>query len=223
MDPGQTKLTAQLSGIVSKVIRQCLLALAEPANSSSSSCGQCHQADGQGVESTALKSAGYLCRELQGDLKYILAFNSPRVRGAPLLLPRTNCSFEERSLSQSAYMRCCLFLPPAVPTGCSACNDMPQGVCHLHCCLCILLLLQLALEWCLLVQEVMLWQDWPPALFDKQPASERRNPLARVSTIATAGTAAAAAAAAAAAVGATGAEAATAARSGPLFRGPRMK
>jgi hypothetical protein len=83
------------------------------------------------------------------------------------------------------------------------------------------LLLQLALEWCLLVQEVMLWQDWPPALFDKQPASERRNPLARVSTIATAGTAAAAAAAAV--VGAAGADVAVAARSGPLFRGPRMK
>jgi hypothetical protein len=79
------------------------------------------------------------------------------------------------------------------------------------------LLLQLALEWCLLVQEVMLWQDWPPALFDKQPASERRNPLARVSTIATAGTAAAAAA------GAAGADVAVAARTGPLFRGPRMK
>jgi hypothetical protein len=84
-------------------------------------------------------------------------------------------------------------------------------------------LLQLALEWCLLVQEVMLWQDWPPALFDKHQASERRNPLARVSTIATAGTAAAAAAAAAAAVGAAGADVTVAARSGPLFRGPRMK
>jgi hypothetical protein len=73
MDPGQAKLSAQLSGIVSRVIRQCLLALAEPASSSSSgSCGQCSGSRG-------LQAAGYLCREMQGDLKYILAFNSPRV------------------------------------------------------------------------------------------------------------------------------------------------
>jgi hypothetical protein len=79
------------------------------------------------------------------------------------------------------------------------------------------LLLQLALEWCLLVQEVMLWQDWPPALFDKQSlAGERRSHLARLSTVAAPG--------AAAAFAAAGAEAAAApARTGPLFRGPRIK
>lgn len=79
MDPGQAKLSAQLSSIVSRVIRQCLLALAEPASSSNSSRGQCQQVAGQGLGRKGSQSAGYLCREMQGDLKYILAFNSPRV------------------------------------------------------------------------------------------------------------------------------------------------
>ncbi|WIA08451.1 hypothetical protein OEZ85_007888 [Tetradesmus obliquus] len=161
MDTGQAKLSAQLSGIISRVIRHCLLALSEPtttssSSSSSSSCGACQAAAGQAAGPPALRAAGYLCREMQGDMKYILAFSSPR----------------------------------------------------------------LALEWCLLVQEALLWQDWPPALFDKpHAAADRRSHLARLSTVAAPGAAAAFAAASAA-----GADVAAApARTGPLFRGPRMK
>lgn len=81
MDTGQAKLSVQLSGIISRVIRHCLLALSEPTTtSSSSSCGACQAAAGQGAGPPALRAAGYLCSEMQGDMKYILAFSSPRVR-----------------------------------------------------------------------------------------------------------------------------------------------
>lgn len=71
-----------------------------------------------------------------------------------------------------------------------------------------------------MVQEALLWQDWPPALFDKpHAATDRRSHLARLSTVAAPGAAAAFAAASAA-----GADVGAApARAGPLFRGPRMK
>ncbi|KAF6250976.1 hypothetical protein COO60DRAFT_706093 [Scenedesmus sp. NREL 46B-D3] len=82
MEPGQAKLTGQLSGIVSRVLRQCLLALSQPASSSSSSSSSSSPGGppvpGQAAGGRVLTAAGYLCREMQGDLKYILAFNSPR-------------------------------------------------------------------------------------------------------------------------------------------------
>lgn len=68
MDPS-AKLGAQVATIVSKVLRQCLLALAQPGEAGTSSSGG----------SAHLKSAGYLCREMKGDMKYIMVFDNPRV------------------------------------------------------------------------------------------------------------------------------------------------
>lgn len=60
------KLTAQVSSIVSRVIRECLMAFVQtPAEAASGDTPQ--------------QAAGYLCRDLGGDMKYMLAFNNPRV------------------------------------------------------------------------------------------------------------------------------------------------
>lgn len=69
MDPSP-KLGAQVASIVGNVIKQCLLALAQPCEPSSSG----------GSSGAGPKAAGYLCRELKADLRYIVAFSSPRVR-----------------------------------------------------------------------------------------------------------------------------------------------
>lgn len=68
MEPS-AKLGAQVAAIVSKVLKQCLLALAQPSQAGSRSIGG----------SAQLKSAGYLCREMKGDMKYIMVFDNPRV------------------------------------------------------------------------------------------------------------------------------------------------
>lgn len=89
---------------------------------------------------TPQQAAGYLCRDLGGDMKYMLAFNNPRV-GASDCVRNKEC------------MWCCT-LVLAIDT----CGSKR---------LWWLLVLQVALEWCLLVQEVLLWQDWPTPLLDK--------------------------------------------------------
>lgn len=67
------KLTAQVSSIVGKVIRECIMAFARTPVGSSSSCGQ--------------QAGGYLCRDMGGDMKYMLAFQNPRVRVLAVCVP----------------------------------------------------------------------------------------------------------------------------------------
>jgi hypothetical protein len=69
----------------------------------------------------------------------------------------------------------------------------------------------LALEWCLLVQEALLWQDWPAAVLDRPSRLEH------------AATGVSPAAAAAAVAAAAGAAAEQDGYAHPLFRGPRIK
>lgn len=64
------KLTAQVSSIVGKVIRECLMAFARTST------------DG---DSSKQQAGGYLCRDLGGDMKYMLAFCNPRVRAIATL------------------------------------------------------------------------------------------------------------------------------------------
>jgi class 3 adenylate cyclase len=112
------------------------------------------------------------------------------------------------------------------------------------CCYCavLILIVQAALEWCLLVQEALLWQDWPAAAVASagtktaDPSAHSMAPAPQTPTRAVAATAAPAAGgsskAAAAAVNGQGAPAAAAAAaaaadvdvsSSVLFGGPRLK
>ncbi|WIA15920.1 hypothetical protein OEZ85_012668 [Tetradesmus obliquus] len=142
----EPSVAAQVSAIVSRVLRQCLLALTNHASAAAAAAAaEAHDTGDAGSSNGVLRACGYMCREVGGDMKYLLVFHRPRF----------------------------------------------------------------ALEWCLLVQEALLWQDWPAAVLDRPGQLEH------------AATGLSPAAAAAAVTASAAAE-----RDGCaplLFRGPRIK
>lgn len=84
----EPSVAAQVSAIVSRVLRQCLLALTNHA-SAAAAAAAAHDVEAAGCGSSScsgpLRACGYMCREVGGDMKYLLVFHRPRVsRGCAL-------------------------------------------------------------------------------------------------------------------------------------------
>jgi hypothetical protein len=87
----EPSVAAQVSAIVSRVLRQCLLSLTNHASTAaaaaSAAAGQAAAAAAGGAgagsnsssSSSGLHACGYMCREMGGDMKYLLVFHRPRV------------------------------------------------------------------------------------------------------------------------------------------------
>jgi hypothetical protein len=73
----EPSVAAQVSAIVSRVLRQSLLALTN--HSSAAAAAGAGGAEGGSGSSSALHACGYMCREMGGDMKYLLVFHRPRV------------------------------------------------------------------------------------------------------------------------------------------------
>jgi hypothetical protein len=84
----RSRLSAEATGhvcaIVSRVVRQCLLAMSGPPLAlgvpGPAGCQQDCSKTGSGGSCSDIHAAGYLCREMTVDMKYLLVFSSPRVR-----------------------------------------------------------------------------------------------------------------------------------------------
>jgi hypothetical protein len=75
----EPSVAAQVSAIVSRVLRQCLLALTNHASAAAAAAQSAEAAGSGGSSSSALYVCGYMCREMGGDMKYLLVFHRPRV------------------------------------------------------------------------------------------------------------------------------------------------
>jgi hypothetical protein len=78
-----SSVSAQVSRIIGGVVRQTLMAFAAAAAADGSGAS-----DGSGGGGAMV---GYLFRECVGEMKYLLAFHSPKVGGARCLIPMTTC------------------------------------------------------------------------------------------------------------------------------------
>jgi hypothetical protein len=74
-------VAAQVSAIVSRVLRQSLLALTNHCSAAAAPPAGVGGAESGSISgsSSVLHACGYMCREMGGDMKYLLVFHRPRV------------------------------------------------------------------------------------------------------------------------------------------------
>jgi hypothetical protein len=123
----ELSVAAQVSAIVSRVLRQSLLALTNHCSATAAAAAAAAAAGVGGAESgsvsgssSVLHACGYMCREMGGDMKYLLVFHRPRVSIIAILIGGVGCVLAGTTMRNDVAVVCS-------GSCCIACTRCPIG------------------------------------------------------------------------------------------------